>query len=149
MPVFGFKNHISTNVRHGFIHRWCVGHAAEHDTRRFRELLDRSNTASSVWADTAYRSGKNEHHLERQSFFSKIHFRRSPGKPLRCQRSKTNAAHDMVRAGVERVFVVQKDQVSLFIRTVGLDRARTKVGLANLAYNLKWLVWFERRTAMA
>jgi hypothetical protein len=51
--VFGFKNHISTDVRHGFIRRWRVGHVAERDTRRFRELLDKGNTASSVWADAA------------------------------------------------------------------------------------------------
>ena len=31
------------------------------------------------------------------------------------------------RAGVERTFAVQKDQMGLFIRTIGLDRARTKI----------------------
>lgn len=25
VPVFGFKNHISIDARHGFIRRWCVG----------------------------------------------------------------------------------------------------------------------------
>ena len=133
VPIFGFKNHVSTDVRHGLIRRWCVGHAAEHDMRRFRELLDKSNTASAVWADTAYRSGKNEQHLDRQGFVSKIHFRRSPGKPLSRQRSKANAARGRVRAGVERIFAVQKGQMGLFIRTIGLDRARIKIGLANLA----------------
>ncbi len=149
VPIFGYKNHISTDARHGFIRRWCVGHAAEHDTRRFRELLDRSNTATSVWADTAYRSGKNEHHLERQGFVSKIHFRCSPGKPLSPERAKANAARGRIRAGVERVFAVQKDQMGLFVRTIGLDRAKTKIGLANLTFNFKRLIWFERQAAMA
>jgi hypothetical protein len=63
--------------------------------------------------------------------------------------SVVNAARGRVRAGVERVFAVQKDQMGLFIRTIGLDRARTKIGLANLTYNLKRFVWFERRAAMA
>lgn len=147
VPVFGFKNHVSTDVRHGFIRRWCVGHAAEHDTRRFRELLDKSNTANGVWADAAYRSGKNEHHLERQGFVSKIHFRRSPGKPLTSVRSRANAARGRVRAGVEHIFAVQKGPMGLFIRTIGLARARTKIGLANLVYNLKRLVWCERQPA--
>ncbi|MEZ5932497.1 MAG: IS5 family transposase [Alphaproteobacteria bacterium] len=149
VPIFGYKNHVSTDVRHGSIRRWCVGHAAEPDTRRFRELLDKSNTASSVWADTACRFGKNEHHLERQGFVSKIHFRRSPGKPLSRKRARANAARGRVRTGIKRVFAVQKDQRGLFIRTVGLDRARTKIGLANLAYNLKCFVWSERQAAMA
>jgi IS5 family transposase len=149
VPIFGHKTPISTDVRHGFIRRWCVGHAAEHDTRRFRELLDKSNTASSVWTDTAYRSGKNERHLERQGFVSKIHFRRSPGEPLSRKRAKANAARGRVRAGIERVSAVQKDRMGLFIRTIGLDRARTKIGLAHLTYNFKRFIWFERQAAMA
>ena len=32
-----------------------------------------------------------------------------------------------------------------FIRTVGLPRADTKIGLANLVYNLKRLVFHRRR----
>jgi hypothetical protein len=39
--------------------------------------------------------------------------------------------------------------MGLFIRTIGLDRARTKIGLANLTYNLKRFVWFERQATMA
>jgi hypothetical protein len=39
--------------------------------------------------------------------------------------------------------------MGLFIRTVGLNRARTKTGLANLTYNLKHFVWFEPQAAMA
>lgn len=70
-------------------------------------------------------------------------------KRLSQKRAKANAARGRVRAGVERVFAVQKDQMGLFIRTIGLDRAGTKIGLANLTYNLKRLVWFERQAAMA
>ena len=33
----------------------------------------------------------------------------------------------------------------LFIRTVGLARARTKIGLANLVYNVKRLIVLERQ----
>jgi hypothetical protein len=39
--------------------------------------------------------------------------------------------------------------MGLFIRTIGLDRARTKIGLANLTYDFKRFVWFERQAAMA
>ena len=34
-------------------------------------------------------------------------------------------------------------------RTVGIARARTKIGLANLAYNMKRLVWLQGTTAPA
>jgi hypothetical protein len=38
--------------------------------------------------------------------------------------------------------------MGLFIRTVGLARARTKIGLANLVYNVKRLVFLERQAGM-
>jgi len=34
--------------------------------------------------------------------------------------------------------------MDLFIRTIGLARAHTKIGLANLAYNMKRLIWLQR-----
>ena len=37
--------------------------------------------------------------------------------------------------------------MGLFIRTIGMERARTKIGMANLAYNMKRLVWLEARSA--
>ena len=80
---------------------------------------------------------------------SKIHFRRSPGKPLSSQRSKANAVRGQIRARVEHVFAAQKGPMELCIRTIGLDRATTKIGLANLIYNFKRLVWFERQAETA
>jgi hypothetical protein len=46
------------------------------------------------------------------------------------------------------VFAEQKERMGLFIRTIGLQRATTKIGLANLVYNVNWLV-FLRRSAPA
>ena len=33
--------------------------------------------------------------------------------------------------------------MGLFVRTIGLERARTKIALANLAYNFRRLVFHE------
>ena len=38
---------------------------------------------------------------------------------------------------VEHVFVEQKDRMGLFIRTIGIARATTKIGMANLVYNIE------------
>jgi hypothetical protein len=35
--------------------------------------LDKTNTASTVWADTAYRSKANEDFMEKHGFVSKVH----------------------------------------------------------------------------
>jgi len=39
--------------------------------------------------------------------------------------------------------------MDLVVRTIGLARARVKMGLANLAFNMKRMVWLDRRAAMA
>lgn len=37
----------------------------------------------------------------------------------------------------------------LFVRTIGIGRAKAKIGLANIAFNMKRLVFLERRAAAA
>ena len=61
---------------------------------------------------------------------------------------KANALKSDVRSRVEHVFAVQKDRMDLFIRTVGIARATTKIGMANIVYNIKRLLTL-RRTAPA
>ena len=64
IPAFGYKSHIGIDRRHGFIRRQKVTDAAAHDGARLREgLIDPTNTACDVWADTAYRSQANEDFL--------------------------------------------------------------------------------------
>jgi hypothetical protein len=41
------------------------------------------------------------------------------------------------------LFAAQKCRLGLVIRSVGLARARTKLGLADLVTNMRRLVWFE------
>ena len=55
--------------RHGLIRNWMVTDAAAHDGARLVDLLDAANTASDVWADMAYRSKRNEAHLEKHDGF--------------------------------------------------------------------------------
>ena len=60
---------------------------------------------------------------------------------------KANARKAAIRARVEHVFATQKDRMGLFIRTIGATRAEAKIGLTNLAYNLRRFLFHERRPA--
>ena len=60
-----------------------------------------------------------------------------------------NASRSSVRAAVEHVFAHQKGPMALCIRTIGIARARVKIGLANLTYNIRRLVLHERIAAAA
>jgi transposase, IS5 family len=54
-----------------------------------------------------------------------------------------------VRSKVEHVFAHQKGLMGVVVRTIGLARARAKIGLVDLAYNMRRLVWLRGRAAPA
>ena len=72
VPMFGYKNHIGIDRAHGLIRTWDASAANAHDGARLPDLISKQNTGSGVWADTAYRSKKNEAFLERGMFKSNI-----------------------------------------------------------------------------
>lgn len=147
VPMFGYKNHAGIDRTFGFVRKWTVTHAARHDSGVFEDVLDSENIARSVWADTAYRSAKNERAIRKHKLKSMIHFRKPKGKAMPAPHKRANAARSKVRSAVEHVFAVQKHRMALFIRTIGIERAKMKIGMANLAYNFKRLVWHEGRSA--
>ena len=148
IPVFGYQNHVSIDKGFGFIRRWAATDAAPYEGRLLREgLLDNTNTASAVWADTAYRSKANEHFMAANGFVSRVHRKKPPNRPMPVRTARANGRKAKVRAGIEHVFAAQKSRMELLIRTVGLARARVKIGLANLVYNVKRLVFWERQSS--
>lgn len=149
IPAFGYKNHVSIDRGFGLIRKWTATHAAAHDGARLEDVLDRTNTASDVWADTAYRSAKNEAMLARRGFVSRIHRKKPQGKPMPERVRIANAQKSKVRSAVEHVFALQKGPMALFVRTIGIARARVKIGLANLAYNMRRFVFLTGKYAAA
>jgi IS5 family transposase len=148
IPVFGYQNHISIDRGFGFIRKWSATDAAAYEGRRLREgLLDKTNTASVVWADTAYRSAANEEFMAKNGFVSRVHRKKPIGRPMPAAIRRTNNAKSKIRSRIEHVFAEQKERMDLFIRTIGIARATTKIGLANLVYNIKRLRFLRRIAA--
>ncbi len=79
----------------------------------------------------------------------KVHFRRRKGSPLTAAQAKANAARSKARSAVETVFAAQKHRFGLFVRSIGATRARAKIGLANIAYNVTRFVWLMKRPMAA
>ena len=148
IPVFGYKSHIAIDRRYGFIRQAAVTSAAAPNGRQLKTFVTADNLSSEVWADTAYRSARNEKWLAERMLTSRIHRRKPAGKPMPRATAQANAKKSSIRAAVEHVFAHQKMRFGLFIRTIGLARAETKLTLANLAYNFDRLVFHERRAAM-
>jgi transposase, IS5 family len=145
IPAFGYQNHISTDRRYRLIRKWLVTDAAAHEGSRLGDLLDPDNTAAAVWGDSGYRSKKNEALLSQRMLVSCIHRKKVPHRPMPKHTARANAKKSAIRAHIEHVFAEQKARMGLFVRTIGIARAASKIGLANLVYNMRRLVWLERQ----
>ena len=149
VPVFGYKNHIGIDRAHGFIRRFVVTHAARHDGSQLAGVLDAANTASEVWADTAYRSRANLALLDKRGLAAQFQRAKPRGRAMPPHIARGNATRARVRSRVEHVFAAEKRRMHLVVRTIGLARATAKITLANLAYNLSRLAWLQGRVAPA
>ncbi len=85
--------------------------------------------------------------LARRGLVWRIHREKPPGRPMPLLTRRPNARKSAVRSAVEHVFARQKGPMGLVVRTICIARARVKIGLANLAYNMKRLVWLSGRPA--
>ena len=99
---------------------------------------------SEVFADAAHRSTKNDDMLARHGF---IRRKKAPRTPTLELMRIASTQKPQVRSAVERVFAHQKGSMALFVRTIGIARARVEIGLANLAYNIRRFVWHRTKFA--
>lgn len=144
---FGYKNHVNVDRWHKLVRRYQVTPASVHDSQVIDDVLDPDNTASDVFADSAYRSAEIEAKLVEQGLKSRIHRKGHRGRPLGEREHRGNRTRSKVRARVEHVFGAQaNDMGGTLVRSIGLVRARARIGLKNLAYNMRRLVQLDRHT---
>lgn len=142
---FGYKNHVNADARHKLIRDYDVTDASVHDSQKLDGLLNNANTSQDVYADSAYRSAETEVKLDKRGFRSCIHNRGSRNHPLSDAQIEANRKKSKVRARIEHVFGAQENAPGgRIIRTIGAVRARAKIGLQNLVYNVRRLVILER-----
>lgn len=144
---FGYKNHICIDNEHKLIREFEVTSAEVHDSNVFTEILT-ENSSMDVWADSAYRSEAAEMELEASGYRSHVHTKGNRNNPLSDAQQKANTKRSRVRARVEHVFgSIKNEQGGLFVRTIGLARAKTKVTLINLVYNMRRFMTLSRIVA--
>jgi IS5 family transposase len=142
---YGYKNHVNVDRMHKLVRRYHVTDAAVHDSQMVEGLLTRGNTGSGVWADAAYRSAEIEIILKAKGVTSHIHRKGRRGKPLTEQAKASNRTKSSVRVRVEHIFGAQaNDMGGTLVRTIGLARAKAKIGMKNLAYNMRRLGQLQR-----
>ncbi len=135
---YGYKNHVNVDKQHKLIRQYAVTDAAVHDSQVLEDVLLPAEAGRDIWADSAYRSAEIETQLKAKRLHSKIHHKAARNKPLTAQQQTHNKARSRIRARVEHVFGHQVTAMGgNLIRTIGLLRARAKIGLKNLTDNLQ------------
>jgi transposase, IS5 family len=135
---YGYKNHINIDKDTKLIASHACTDASVHDSQVFDTVLrDESVGGKEVWADSAYRSEEQEQSLQSSEHTSQINERGYRSRPLTEAQEVSNKAKSRVRARVEHVFGHMENSMGgIFVRTIGLARAKVGVTLMNLTYNL-------------
>jgi IS5 family transposase len=146
---YGYKNHINADHETKLVQSYEVTDASVHDSQVFDELLDHAEDTDgnkrAVYADSAYRSNATEEKLAKDGIASQICEKGTRAAALTEEQKEANKKKSKVRARVEHVFGAQDAMGGHWVRTIGLLRAKVKIGMMNLVYNMIRLVQLLRR----
>jgi IS5 family transposase len=146
----GYKDHVNVDAEHKIVRDYKVTPANTHDSQVFEERVSLPEKGSfekgsvgtekytlEVYADSAYYSEHIHEFLENNGLQAKICSKGYRNKELREEEKAENRERSKTRCRVEHIFgaMYQKahDRV---MRGVGILRAKAKIGLRNLAYNM-------------
>nr|WP_321466985.1 transposase [uncultured Desulfobulbus sp.] len=78
---YGYKNHISVDVKYKFIRSFAVTDAALNDSQMSEQLFT-DNTSKDIWADSAYRSEGRLNNLAEDGCREHIQRKGARNRPL-------------------------------------------------------------------
>ena len=146
---YGYKNHVNADQANKLVQGYQVTDAAVHDSQVFEVLLDQAEQGDGekrpVYADSAYRSQEKEAQLAAANIASRICEKGVRNHPLTEAQMASNTETSKVRSRVEHVSGAQAQMGGHIVRTIGLLRARVKIGMMNPVYNMVRLGQLLRR----
>jgi IS5 family transposase len=134
---YGYKNNAKVDTKSKFINTYKVTDASVHDSQPLDDLLTEKDQGQDLHADSAYTGEEQEKTIAKYKMNNKVHQKGYRNKPLTDDQKKSNNEKSKTRARVEHVFgFMEQSMNGLFIRSVGMVRAKGIIGLINLTYNL-------------
>jgi IS5 family transposase len=145
---YGYKDHINADKEYKIIREYEVTPANTHDSQLFEEIVsvpekgtdesgEEEKVAPEVYADSAYFSEQIKLFLASRGMESRICSKGARNKKLSEEEKARNRERSKIRCRVEHIFgaMYQKahDRV---LRGIGIVRAKVKIGLRNLSYNM-------------
>jgi len=142
---YGYKDHVKVDKDSKIILEYEVTDASVHDSQPLIDLLDKSDAGKELYADSAYSGEPIAEGIEKRKIKNKIHEKGYRGKPLTKKQIENNKKKSKIRVRVEHVFGFMTNSMKgMYIRVIGIVRAKMMIGLMNLVYNIFRFIQIRR-----
>ena len=142
---YGYKDHVKTDKKSKLIDKYKVTDASVHDSQPLDDLLEEKDADQPLHADSAYTGENHEKTIEGKKLINCVNEKGYRNKPLTEQQIAKNRKKSKVRARVEHVFgFIENSMGGSFIKTIGIARATTTIGLMNLTYNMFRVIQLQK-----
>ncbi|MFA5327023.1 MAG: IS5 family transposase [Prolixibacteraceae bacterium] len=149
VTFFGYKNHIKADTKTKLIEEFTVTDASVHDSQAIEGLLTEKDKGQPLYADSAYTGENQENTYKSKEVINMVHEKGYKGKPLTDEQKADNREKSRVRVRVEHVFgFVENSMNGSIVRTIGIARAKAKIGMMNLTYNISRCVQLKINVSM-
>ena len=115
-----------------------VTDASVHDSQAMEQLLTEKDEGQPLYADSAYTGEDQEMVYKKKKIINRINEKGYRNNPLTEEQKAGNKEKSKTRARVVRLAdgFVENSMNGSFIRTIGIARAKAKIGMMNLTYNI-------------
>jgi len=134
---YGYKNHVKSDTKTKLIEEFDVTDASVHDSQAIEGLLTEKDKGQPLYADSAYTGKEQEKIYNKKGMINHVHEKGSRNNPLTEKQKAKNKEKSSTRVRVEHIFgFVENSMHGSFVRTIGIARAKAKIGMMNLTYNI-------------
>jgi len=134
---YGYKNHVKSDTKTKLIEKFEVTDASVHDSQPVEGLLTEKDEGQPFYADSAYTGEEHEKVYKKKKVINRVNEKGYRNKPLTDEQKAGNREKSKTRARVEHIFgFVENSMNGSFLRTIGIARAKAKIGMMNLTYNI-------------
>ena len=106
-------------------------------SQAMEQLLTEKDEGQTLYADSAYTGEDEETVYKKKKVINKINEKGYRNNPLTEEQKANNKEKSKTRARVEHLFGFAENSMNgSFIRTIGIARAKAKIGMMNLTYNI-------------
>ena len=134
---YGYKNHVKADTKTKLIEESTVTDASVHDLQAVEQLLTEKDEGQPLYADSAYTGEDQETVYKKKKVINKINEKGYRNKPLTEEQKANNKEKSRTRTRVEHLFGFAENSMhGSIVRTIGIARAKAKIGMINLTYNI-------------